>query len=99
MVCSTDLCEDNQELEQSVEFVRVCDSYGWQNEEQREGRVEMKGARLCRDTEDNFGVYRGELAEDNDGSCSQRSNWSLGGRFASTYDCVLSLMRLSLALS
>jgi hypothetical protein len=63
------------------------------------GKGGNEGARLCRDTEDNFGVYRGELAEDNDSSSSQRSNWSLGGRFAGTYDCVLSLTRLSLALS
>ena len=52
------------------------------------GKGRSEGARLCRDTEDNFGVYRGELAEDNDGSSSQRSNRRLGGRFAGTYDCV-----------
>lgn len=67
--------KDNQEPKQSVEFVRVCDSYGWQKRSSgRKGGDE--GARLCRDTEDNFGVYRGELAEGNDDSSSQRSNWS-----------------------
>jgi hypothetical protein len=63
------------------------------------GNGGSEGARWCRDTEDNSGVYRGELAEDNEGSSSQRSNWSLGGKFVGTYDCVLWFTRLSLALS
>ena len=57
-----------------------------------------EGVRWCRDTDDNFDVHRGELVEDNNGSSSQRSNWSLGRRFAGTYDCVPSLTRLGLAL-
>lgn len=41
VVCSTNLCDDNQEPKQSVEFVRVRDSRGWQKRSSRRGG-EMK---------------------------------------------------------
>jgi hypothetical protein len=42
LVYSTNLCDDNQEPKQSVEFVRVRDSYGWQKRGSRRGEMKAQ---------------------------------------------------------